>query len=340
MLTNDNRANMSNVSIEQLIQVITTLFITTTEAQEVKKGRVSVEALLASFKSEEVQEQIKNHLKQGMKRTRASGEKKLKDENAPKKNKNAYMFFCDKKRPQIKEANPGIKATEIAKLLGQSWKEATPESKAKYTKKADADKVRYNAEMADYKRPSDDELMTQKINQKKTRGKASGTKKRTKEEGAPTRGKSAYLFFCADKRPKVKDEYPDMKATEIMSELGRMWKELSDEEKEPYNEQAAEAKEKYLQEKTEWEDTKALEPSKPKQSKPKKSKPVEKSDSEEEGSAPQTPDPKAKAVKKSKPVEKPEPDAVEPESPKPKKSKSKPASPVVSPAPKAKKVFV
>lgn len=349
---------MSNISIEQLIEVITTVFITTTEAQEVKKGRVSVEALLASFKSEEVQEQIKKHLKQGMKRTRGSGEKKLKDENAPKKNKNSYMFFCDKKRPQIKAANPDLKVTEIAKLLGQSWKEATSESKAKYEKKAEADKVRYQAEIADYKRPSDEELSKQKINQKKTRGKQSGTKKAAKE-GAPKKNKSAYLFFCEDKRPEVKDAFPDMKGTEVMSELGRLWKELSDEEKEQYNEQAAEDKEKYLQEKTKWEDAKALKSSPKsdakksdtKKSKAKKSeaiaakpKPVEK-DSEEEGSEPESPkpeSPKPKA-KKSKAVEKPEPDAVEPEpeSPKPKKSKSKsePASPV-SPAPKAKKVFV
>ena len=80
-------------------------------------------------------------------------------------------------------------------------------------------------------------------------------KKRSKKpEGAPTRGKSAYLFFCQANRPEVKEANPSFKATELMAELGRMWKELPDDEKVEFEEQAAEAKEKYLQEKTEWEE--------------------------------------------------------------------------------------
>jgi len=342
---------MSNISIEKLIETITTIFITATETQEVRKGKVSVEALLESFSSDEVKNQLKNLIKQGMqKQTRGSGEKNLKDENAPKRPKSGYMFFCEKKRLEIKASQPELKVTEVAKVLGERWKSATPETKAKYSKKSEADKVRYNAEKAEYKRPSDEELMKQKINQKKKRGKQSGTKKRTKPEGAPTRGKSAYLFFCADKRAEVKAENPDLKATEILAELGRLWKELSDEDKNQYNEQAAEAKEKYLQDKTEWEEANGVElnPKKSKAKAPKKATMSKakspKPDSEEE-SEPESPKVKAKS-KKPKPVEKPESEAEsesEPESPKvkAKKSKSQPVSPVSpsSPAPKSKKVF-
>ena len=258
---------MSNISIEKLIETITTLFITTTEAQDAKKGKVSVEVLLESFKSDEVKNQLKNLIKQGM--PKQTGEKKLKDENAPKRPKSGYMFFAEKKRPEIKDAQPELKMIEISKVIGERWKDSTPSTKEKYNNKSEKDKQRYKLEMESYERPTDEVLLTQKINQKKKRGKpSSGEKKKRskKPEGAPTRGKSAYLFFCQANRPEVKEANPSFKATELMAELGRMWKELPDEEKVEFEEQAAEAKEKYLQEKTEWEEKTGLElsPKKPK----------------------------------------------------------------------------
>ena len=328
---------MSNQSIEKLIETITTLFITTTESQEQdKKGKVNVEALLASFKSEDFQEELKKLINKGMpKKTRVSSDK-LKDENAPKRPKSGYMFYCEKKRPQIKAANPEFKVPQISKALGESWKSASPDTKAKYNKKSEQDKARYNSEKADYTRPSDDELSKQKINQKK-RGKPSGTKKRTKPEGAPTRGKSSYVFFCADKRAEVKDANPDLKPTEIISELARLWKELADEDKQPYIDQAAEAKELYLQQKSEWEEVHGeLNPKKSKGSpvtqsksevkspKPKNTKDVKskaKSDTESEAeSEPESPKEKGKKKKLKEAKSDTESEAEsEPESPKGKK---------------------
>ena len=66
-----------------------------------------------------------------------------------------------------------------------------------------------------------------------------------KDPNAPKRPKSSYLFFCEDKRDEVKEDYPDLKATEITSKLGELWKAFSDSDKTKYIEQAEEAKESY-----------------------------------------------------------------------------------------------
>jgi len=320
---------MPNISIEKLIETITTLFIVATEAQEAKKGKVSVEALLESFISDELKNQLKDILKKGM--PKQAGEKKLKDENAPKRPNSGYMFFAEKKRPEIKQDQPELKMVEISKVIGERWKSAVPATKEKYNKKSESDKLRYKEEI-----PSDEVLLTQKINQKKKRGKqASGDKKkRTKKpEGAPTRGKSAYLFFCQANRAEVKEANPSFKATEVVSELGRMWKELPDEEKIEFEEQAAEAKEKYLQEKTEWEEKTGLElsPKKPKsKAKPKKSdSEPESEESEPESLKPQSPKPKAKK-------QKPEPQSEESDAESPKPKTKKFGTEPVSPAPQKK----
>ena len=74
-----------------------------------------------------------------------------------------------------------------------------------------------------------------------------------KDPNKPKRGKSAYLFFCAEHREKAKKELGEgAKATEVTAELGRQWNELkastkaSDKKKlEKYEKQAREDKERY-----------------------------------------------------------------------------------------------
>ena len=329
---------MSNFSIEKFIETITTVFITiiTTEAQDAKKGKVSAEALLEKYNSDEVKNQLKNLIKKGM--PKQAGEKKLKDENAPKRPKSGYMFFAEKKRPEIKEAQPELKMIEISKVIGERWKCSVPGTKEKYNKKSEVDKQRYKLEMESYERPSDEVLLAQKINQKKKRGKpSSGEKKKRskKPEGAPTRGKSAYLFFCQANRPEVKEANPSFKATEIMAELGRMWKELSDDEKVEFEEQAAEDKERYHKEKTEWEEKTGLELSPKKPKSKAKAKPKAKADEEPQSPEPESPKPKPKPKsKKSKSEPQSEESEAEAESPKPKSKKF--GSEPVSPAPQKK----
>ncbi len=44
-----------------------------------------------------------------------------------------------------------------------------------------------------------------------------------KDPNAPKKPLSAYMFFCAEHREEVKTANPDFKATQITSELGRLW---------------------------------------------------------------------------------------------------------------------
>jgi hypothetical protein len=62
----------------------------------------------------------------------------------------------------------------------------------------------------------------------KTKKKAKASKK---DPDAPKRNKSAYMFFCDDKRAEVKKEFPELKMTDISKKLAEKWKALSDAEK-------------------------------------------------------------------------------------------------------------
>jgi hypothetical protein len=81
------------------------------------------------------------------------GSKRQRDPNAPKRPKSGYLFFCHATRPFINEEKPELGAKDVTTELGARWnilKENKPKDVAKYSKMAEADKVRYEDEKAAY----------------------------------------------------------------------------------------------------------------------------------------------------------------------------------------------
>jgi len=82
-------------------------------------------------------------------------------------------------------------------------------------------------------------------------------RKTKKDPNAPKRALSAYMFFSQDWRERIKTENPDAGFGEVGKLLGAKWKELDDEEKKPYVEQAARDKERAEEEKTAYDNKKS-----------------------------------------------------------------------------------
>merc|ERR1719247_2243763 len=120
--------------------------------------------------------------------------KKDKDENKPKRCKSAYLFFCDDKRSQLKEENPELSMIEMSKQFSIMWKEASGAEKAPFEAMAKKDKIRYEEE--------------KKQHAKEKEPAAS-------RDAPPKRCKSAYLFFCDDKRSQLKEENPELSMIEM-----------------------------------------------------------------------------------------------------------------------------
>ncbi|KAI9258214.1 high mobility group box domain-containing protein, partial [Phascolomyces articulosus] len=77
--------------------------------------------------------------------------------------------------------------------------------------------------------------------EKKKRGK--------KDPNAPKRGLSAYMFFSQENRTKVQQDNPDAAFGQIGKILGERWKDMSEEEKKPYQDKADADKKRYEAEK-------------------------------------------------------------------------------------------
>lgn len=76
------------------------------------------------------------------------------------------------------------------------------------------------------------------------------TKKTKKDPDAPKKAQSAYMLFCNEQRPVVKEENPTATFGEMGKLLGARWKELSEDDKAPYSQKAEQDKQRYAQENT------------------------------------------------------------------------------------------
>ena len=56
------------------------------------------------------------------------------------------------------------------------------------------------------------------------------------------------MFFNMETRPKVVEENPGIAFGEVGKKLGAMWKNLTEDEKQPYQEKAAADKKRYERE--------------------------------------------------------------------------------------------
>lgn len=121
---------------------------------------------------------------------------KIKDiVNAPKRNKSSYLFFCQELRSTIVKDNPGIKPNQVMVILGERWSKLTEDEKKVYNEQAAVDKQRY---------------LNIKENNKSSK---------------PIRI-SSYLKFCANERPLLKQQYPDLSTKEITAKLSTLWNDL------------------------------------------------------------------------------------------------------------------
>ncbi len=205
-------------------------------------------------------ENFTDAIKSIKKSSKSEEEKEKKDPDAPKGAKNAYIFFCNDKRDQIKKANPTMKATEITSKMGEMWKELSDKKKAVYKEMAEEDKKRYAEELDKYE-PKEG-----------FKNPKESPKKKKAESTAPKRARSAYIFFCTDKREQVKKANPSITNNEILSELGKMWKALTDKKKKPYVEKADADKKRYEEEMKNYVPTEEEKEAKEKKSKGKSGK--------------------------------------------------------------------
>lgn len=129
--------------------------------------------------------------------------KKLRRANDPlhsvKKPRTAYSFFTQDKRQAMSEANPDVSFGDLSKLVAQAWKDLSDGQRAKYKKREEKDKDRYNTEkaavLAELERnppaPAQTEETTEEAAPEKPAKKSKAPKAKVEKSATTKKGKGA-----------------------------------------------------------------------------------------------------------------------------------------------------
>jgi hypothetical protein len=179
-------------------------------------------------------------------------------EAMPKRPQSSYFIFSNQRRNQLKDQYPDKKVTELSKLIADEWRVKSAEEKKVYEDQAAVNKEKYNKEMESYKLTDEynefqDELQRWRKAQKAADMEVDGDEepikislpRKPKDPHCPKKPLSSYFLYAQSVREQTKAEFPNVNITEIAKEISKKWKLLSEDEKKPYNEEAARLKEEY-----------------------------------------------------------------------------------------------
>ncbi|KAF5196564.1 high mobility group B protein 6-like [Thalictrum thalictroides] len=188
--------------------------------------------------------------------------KKKKKQEKQKKPCAAYVLWCKDQWNEVKKENPNAEFKEISNILGTKWKNLSVEEKKPYEEKYQEDKEAYlqivgkekreNEAMSlleeDQKQKVAMELLEQYLHFKQESDEAINKKKAKKEKDPlkPKQALSAYFLYMKERRAALVEEKQNV--TEIAKITGEEWKNMSEEQRKPYEEIAKKQKEEYTKE--------------------------------------------------------------------------------------------
>lgn len=172
----------------------------------------------------------------------------------PKRPINAYLRYVQSIRANLHAQNPKASPVEISKLAAAQWQVLDAASKSKLEddyKKDQAvwiqENAKYLSQLTDQQK---DDIRQARVDKVEERVKREH-KKKLKELGRPKRPMNGFLLFSADKKPKNLNRDQNR---EQIKQMAQEWAQMSEKEKAPYNNRAADALVKYREDVKKWEE--------------------------------------------------------------------------------------
>ncbi|KAL9242921.1 hypothetical protein vseg_016878 [Gypsophila vaccaria] len=187
-------------------------------------------------------------------------DKKKKDSSERKRPASAYALWCKDVYSEIKKENPEADFKEMSNLMGSKWKSLTVEEKKPYEDQYQAEKEAYLKVVSKEKRETEAMKLLEDEQKQKTAMELldqylqfvqeadKGTKKSKKEKDPlkPKHPVGAFFLYSSERRAALLGE--GKKLLEASKIIGEEWKNMTDDQKRPYEEVAKVNKEKYQEE--------------------------------------------------------------------------------------------
>lgn len=176
---------------------------------------------------------------------------------APKRPQSAYFLYCNDERELVilacraKHPEGKLSMADVAKELGQRWKQASDEVRKKYESVAAEQKAQYQKLLHEFSAQTGGKSLPPRRKSATVQNRKPETEVEVVEEPPepPKRTKSAYMLFCDEERDGViaahRAERPEQKIvmSDVAKELGQRWSNVSPDAKQKYEILAAQSKE-------------------------------------------------------------------------------------------------
>uniref|UniRef100_K3WLW4 HMG box domain-containing protein n=1 Tax=Globisporangium ultimum (strain ATCC 200006 / CBS 805.95 / DAOM BR144) TaxID=431595 RepID=K3WLW4_GLOUD len=185
------------------------------------------------------------------------------DADAPRLPMTAYHIYLTFKRREIQLHQPRLRHNEVMRQVGLTWKELSAQDREPFLRKAEQDVDRFEKEMEAYlgtQVPRGTSIISFAEGYNSDRHAERPAKKkrkladieaaapvktrRKKNPEIPRRPQTAYNLMYMSKRAEILATY-QMSHNECSALCGRMWRQMSDQEREPYHRMALEDKTRY-----------------------------------------------------------------------------------------------
>ena len=143
------------------------------------------------------------------------------------------LFFCEM-RDEVQREHPTSAPHEVSQIIAEQWKMLPPAQSRAYSV--------LSATYAEHKKSATS--MPKKRKERKER-----------DPKAPKSATSAYMYFSKHHRMLLKQENADLTFGDLGKTVGAMWKAATPEEKKPFEDLAAEDKQRYNREVREFRET-------------------------------------------------------------------------------------
>ena len=85
-----------------------------------------------------------------------------KDPSAPKRPMSAFLYFSQGRRRKIKDENPKLKNTEISRMLGEMWRNASEEDRKPHIDKEKEEREKYKIAIAEWRKEYEAKMEAQR----------------------------------------------------------------------------------------------------------------------------------------------------------------------------------
>ena len=180
--------------------------------------------------------------------------KRLEEYNAPlrklpKKPPGVFALFVRENFSRLEQKNPDDSAPEIMAKLSSDWKDLPVEEKDELKQKHDELVEMYKEEVIGFDRNLSVEERAF-LQQKRGSKMQKLEKEKRKLLGYPKKPPSPFIVFMQKSEGRMENE----SVTERSKKLGKMWREMGEDEKEVYREEIRTARAKYNVDVTEWKE--------------------------------------------------------------------------------------